>query len=212
LLEELAGRARIRDQAALLIAAGHPYGPAILAAAAVAVPDLFSIELAIARTFAERALRGARTAGGFLLEYVRRVIDQDNGRCVLLLAGTQHAEPAAPVFLPGGRLTLRDFELAAAASDARAAARIVGDALGGQLAVLLARHATDPSALDEALESDELAHLRHQTRLDPLGPAVVLWYLHELRRQSIALARLVWSLDLGIRHDALGPAEQTSAR
>jgi len=192
LLEELAGRVRIREQAALLVAAGHPYGPAILAAAAEAFPDLFSIELAIVRTFAERALRGGRTGGGFLLDYVRRVIDRDNSRSILLGS-------AAPSFVSGGRLSQEEFERAADAGDPPRAARILADALGGRLAVLLVRHASAPAALDESLEADDLAYLRHHARLDPLSPAPVLWYLRLLRRQSMELARLVWNLDLGIR-------------
>jgi vacuolar-type H+-ATPase subunit C/Vma6 len=196
LLVELAGRARIRDQAALLIAAGHPYGSAILAAAAGAIPDLFTIELAIARTFAERSLRGARRACSFLRDYVRGLIDQDNCRFVLLLAGMEPAGSAASAFLPGGRLTQARFERAAAAGEPHRAARIAGEALTARLAGLLQRHAADPAALEEALEAHDLEYLRHQARLDPLGPAPVLWYLRQLRQQSIALARLVWSLDL----------------
>jgi vacuolar-type H+-ATPase subunit C/Vma6 len=210
LLEELAGRVRIKDQAALLIAAGHPYGPAIHAAATGAIPDLFSIELGIARTFAERALRGARPAGSFLRDYVRGVIDQDNCRFVILLAGTDLTGPA-PAFLPGGRLSQADFERAAAAGDPHRAARVVGQALGGRLAGLLERHAGNPAALDEALEAEDLEYLRRQARLDPLGPAPVLWYLRQLRHQSIALSRLVWSVDLGVPRGSASRAARTGA-
>jgi len=206
LLEELAGRVRVRDQATLLIAAGHPYGPAILAAAAETVPDLFSIELAIVRTFAERALRGARSAGRFLRDYVRGLIDSDNCRIALLLAGTELVEPAASAFLAGGRLSPGDFEQAAAAGDPHRAARILDAALGGRLASLVVRHASDPAALEEALEVHDLESLRHHARLDPLGPAPVLLYLRQLRQQSIALGRLVWSLDLGLPRRVRSPA------
>jgi vacuolar-type H+-ATPase subunit C/Vma6 len=210
LLEDLAGRVRIKDQAALLIAAGHPYGSAIHAAATGAIPDLFSIELAIARTFADRALRGARPAGRFLRDYVRGVIDQDNCRFALLLAGTDLAG-SVPASLPGGRLSHADFARAAAAGDPRRAARVLGQALGGRLAGVLERHAAHPAALDEALEADDLQYLGHEMRLDPLGPAPVLWYLQRLRQQSVALSRLVWSVDLGVPRGSASRAAWTGA-
>jgi vacuolar-type H+-ATPase subunit C/Vma6 len=212
LLQELAGRVRIRDQATLLIAAGHPYGPAILAAAAAAVPDLFAIELAIARTFAERALRGARHAGSFLRAYVGGLIDSDNCRIVLHLAGRELAEPLAPAFLVGGRLSPAELERAARAGNSQTAARMIGAAVGGRLGSLVVRHASNPAALEEALEAHDLEYLRHHARLDPLGPAPALFYLRQLRQQSVALGRLVWGLDFGLPSNPRDLAAGSSAR
>lgn len=201
LLEELARRTRVVEQAALLVAAGHPYGPPLLAAVSVETePDLFALELAITRVFAERASRGASRAGGVLLEYVGTVIDLENARAALLLARAGGDEPAAPVFLPGGRRIDRDLFLRAArAADAPTAARALGAGLGGgSFALVLLRHAGEPGALEDALDLALLRWLRHRARLDPLGPAPLLLWFARLRWQQTALARIVWSVDLGV--------------
>jgi vacuolar-type H+-ATPase subunit C/Vma6 len=200
LLEELAARARIREQAALLLAAGHPAGAPLLAAASEqAEPDLFALELALGRTFADRALRGASRAGGILLEYVGTLIDLENCRSAVLLVSRGAGEPAGPAFIPGGRrLSAAAFERAAASADPSAAARVLGTALGGgTIALLLLRHAAEPLALEDALEAEMLGWLRHHARLDPLGPAPLLHYFLRLRQQTRTLGRLVWSVDLG---------------
>jgi vacuolar-type H+-ATPase subunit C/Vma6 len=199
LLEELAGRTSIRDLATLLVAAGHPYGAPVLAAAADGEPDLFRIELAIAHAFADRARRGARRAGPFLREYVTFAIDRDNLRTALVFAGSDSDEPAAGAFIPGGRLTAAEFERAAAAgSPAEAADALARTGAGRDIAPLLFRDAARAAALEGALEERALAAVRREARLDPLGPAPVLLYLHDLRRQSAALGRLLWSMDLGV--------------
>jgi vacuolar-type H+-ATPase subunit C/Vma6 len=198
LLREVAGQARIRNQATLLVAAGHHAGAAILAAAAGAEPDLFRIELAIARSFAERAVRGARQGGGFLRDYVAAAIDRENCRTALILAAVRGVEePVAPAFLPGGRLDSEEFLRAATADDAEAAARLLGATRAARdLGPLLQRHAHSPAALQAALEERVLVALRREARLDPLGPATVLLFLRRLRAQTVALGRILWGLDL----------------
>ena len=198
LLRELASRSSIRDQAALLVAAGHPSGPALLAAAAPQEPDLFAAELAIARAFAERAIRGGRRGGKLLREYVGDLIDAENYRTALLLARSTGGETPGPAFIGGGRrLSQERFERAASAGDSISASRILGDALGGgEVAALLLRHADAPAALEAALEKHETDRLVRAARLDPLGPAPLLLYLRRLRAQTVALSELVWDLDL----------------
>jgi vacuolar-type H+-ATPase subunit C/Vma6 len=200
LLRELAGRSSVRDQATLLVAAGHPAGPLLLAAAAPQEPDLFAVESAIAQSFAERALRGARRGGQFLLEYVGDLLDAENARTALLLARAGVGDPPASAFIAGGRrLSQAHFERAASSGDSVRAAGILGEALGGGVeAGLLLRHADAPAALEAALEELETDRLIRAARLDPLGPAPLLLYLRRLRAQSVALGELVWSLDLGI--------------
>ena len=205
LLRELAERVRVAEQAALLVAAGHPAGPALLAeSGGQAEPDLFALELALTGVFAARALAGARQAGGVLLEYVRLVIDLENCRAALLLAERGGAEPAGPAYVRGGvQVTRDDFEHAAAERDPGSAARRLGAALGGgSFAILLLRHAREPGALDAALQTALLRWLRQRARLEPLGPApLLLWFLR-LRQQQEALARIVWSVDLGVPTEA----------
>ncbi|HEY7505127.1 MAG TPA: V-type ATPase subunit [Gemmatimonadales bacterium] len=199
LLSDLAGRASIREQGVLLVAAGHPCGTAVLRAASDREPDLFRIELAIARTLAERAVRGCRGAGRFLRDYVAGTIDRDNCRTALALAAVALEEPAAPLYLPGGDLRREEFERAAGTGDPVEAARVLGRGRSTrELALILLRHAASPADLERALEDHAVAAVQREARLDPLGPAPTLLFLHRLRRQSIALARLLWSADLGV--------------
>lgn len=199
LLVELAERSQVREQAALLVAAGHPYGAPMLAAAAAQEPDLYAVELAIARTFAARAVHGARRGGRFLRDYVGDLIDLDNCRTALFLSSRETGEPSAPAFLPGGhRLTLTQFERAAMGGDPVEVARRLARALDGETAALLVRHAGDPAALDDALDIHRGEALRREARLDPLGPAPFLHYCHRLRAQTSALDGLVWSVELGV--------------
>ena len=208
LLRELAERVRVAEQASLLVAAGHPCGAPLLAEIGRrATPDLFTLELTLARVYAERAVAGARRAGGVLLEYVRLVLDLENCRAALLLAERAAGEPATTAYLPGGgQLARADFERAAAAPDAVAAARLLSGMLGGgTFAVLLLRHARGPEALESAIEEALLRWLRQRARLEPLGPApLLLWFLR-LRRQQEALARIVWSVELGVPPEARLP-------
>ena len=208
LLRELADRSRVREQAALLVTAGHPAGAPLLAAAGESDPDLFALELALLRTFAERASRGARRAGGLLAEYVGTWIDLENCRTALELTARQGDEPAHTTFLPGGReLELPAFARAAAAATPGDAARILGNALGGgTFALLLRHHAGNLTALERAVQVELTAWLRHHARLDPLGPAPLLLWFHRLAAQAEALGALVWSIDLGV------PAERRVAR
>lgn len=207
LLHELAGHASIRTLATLLIAAGHPYGPAVLGAAAEAEPDLFRIELAIARTFAERALRGSRKGGRFLRGYVSHAIDRDNLRGALILAGSHGEEPAAQAFIAGGRLTSAEFEAAVATDNPADAARVLGATPAGRdVAAILLQHAWAPATLEAELEDHLLLALRREARRDPLGPAPVLLFLHRLRRQSVVLGRLLWSVSLDVPASLRVPA------
>jgi vacuolar-type H+-ATPase subunit C/Vma6 len=200
LLRELAGRSSLREQAALLVMAGHPSGPALLAAAAGTEPDLFAVELALSRAFAERATRGARSGGRFLRTHVEDLIDAENCRSALLLANRASAEPTGSAFIPGGRrLTLVRFAAAATAADPVAAARRLGEIYdGGPEAEMLLRHAAEPAALETAMDRAETERLHQVARLDPLGPAPLLLYLRRLRHQMVALGELVWALDLGV--------------
>ena len=62
-LRELANQPTPAAVAALLTAWRNPYGSALLAAASVAQPDLFTLEILVNRTFAQRATRAARGGG-----------------------------------------------------------------------------------------------------------------------------------------------------
>jgi vacuolar-type H+-ATPase subunit C/Vma6 len=195
LLEELAVRTRIRDQGLLLLAARHPYARPILTAADERDAGLFEIEQALTRAYVQRARLNARGAGRLVQDHVRSIIDRENCRAALLLARGGGEEPIRTAFLDGGRLSLRTFEEAARSGDPVRAASILGRALGGADAVLLARHALDPAALEDAIERDDLRRLARLARLDPLGPAPALHFLQHLRLYATTLGRLLWSVE-----------------
>ena len=203
-----AERGSIREQGVLLLGAGHPCGHAVLAAASDREPDLFRIELAIARTLAERAVRGSRGTGRFLRDYVAAMIDRDNCRTALVLAAIGTGEPTASLFLPGGGLRPEEFERAPATRDPVMAARALGAVPATRdLAPILLQHATSPADLERALEDRAVTTVQRDARLNPLGPAPVLFFLHRIRQQSIALARLVWSAGSPVHPAALAGAE-----
>ena len=198
LLEELAALSSIREQAALLAAAGHPYGSPILAVAAAQEPDLFAVELAIARTFAMRALRGARRGGQFLRSYVGDLIDLDNARAALLLAGGAAGDDPEAVYIVGGRrLSRESFEAAARSGSVAAAGQLMAGALDESPATELRRHAGDIGRLERAFERTVGDRLRAEARRDPLGPAPFLLFCHRLRAQATLLTEIVWSVELG---------------
>jgi vacuolar-type H+-ATPase subunit C/Vma6 len=199
LLRDLASRSSIREQAALLVAAGHPSGPALLEAAAEGEPDLFAVELAISRAFAERARRAAGRGGSLLREYVGDLIDGDNCRSALLLAGGAGGDPAGPAFIEGGRRLTRElFERSAATGDPDRAARQLGRAFPAETSAALLRHADAPAALEAALEAQQTSRLTRAARCDPLGPAPLLLFFRRLRTQAVALGEQVWRLDLQV--------------
>jgi vacuolar-type H+-ATPase subunit C/Vma6 len=213
LLAELARQPRCRDVVALLVAWRHPYGPPLLAAVASDPPDLFKLECALNRTFALRATRGARRGGTALRMLVEELIDLDNLRGGLVLAASEQELSPDEAFLPGGRrVTLAAFRAAAASRNPDRAADQLAAGFGAtELARLVRRHASDPSALEDALLQYRSRQLRHQGRLDPLGPAPLLWYLLRLRAQTAVLGRVLWGVALGVppelrRRDLAGVA------
>jgi vacuolar-type H+-ATPase subunit C/Vma6 len=198
LLAELARRATPAEVGALLAAWGHPYGAAILAAGGGKHPDLFRVEHAIALVFAERETRIARHGGATLRRFVADLIDFDNLRIALLLAGTEPEVPARTQHLPGGlRIDPARFAEAIATGDAGRCARVLAAGCEAPVAALVTRHARRPAALEAALETWQLGELERQARLDPLGAAPALRYLLLLRAQTIALGRLVWRVSMG---------------
>ena len=209
LLEVLARQPHCGDVVALLVAWRHPYGPPLLAAVASDPPDLFKLECELNRTFALRATRGARRGGRALRAYVQEFIDLENLRGGLVLAANELELSPDAAFLPGGRrLPLARFRAAAKTRNLLQAADRLAEGFGeSEPARLARRHATDPRALEEALLRYRGTQLREQARLDPLGPAPLLWYLFRLRMQSATLGRLLWGTALGVppalRRDSL---------
>lgn len=198
-LGELARLGTPREIGALLAAWRNPYGTSILAEA-TEPPDLFALEIVVNRTFAERATRAARRGGAKLSAYVRLLVDLENVSAALLLAEQGHDTDARSCFLPGGRRVMEDaFVRAAATRRARNAATVLAAPFRGTVyADAIKRHAESPAALAEALAAMQLDDLARTARVDPLGPAPLLSYVHRLRAEVRDLQRVIWGVTLGV--------------
>ena len=200
LLEELARQPRCRDVVSLLVVWRHPYGPPLLAAVASDPPDLFKLECELNRTFALRATHGARRGGEALRAFVEESIDLDNLCGGLVLAANELELSSDAAFQPGGRrVSLDRFRAASRIRNLEQAATQLSAGFGDSAVARLARqHAADPRALESALLRYRLEPLRQQARLDPLGPAPLLWYLLRLQAQAMSLRLLLWGVTLGV--------------
>jgi len=209
LLAELARQPTTAAVAALLTVWENPYGPALRSQAAPAYPDLLRLDLCVNRTFAARALAGARRAGrrGELVAYVQESIDLENVATAVAIAGAADVVPKA-LFLPGGRRVSIDvFETAVARGDPGAAAERLASAFRGSPfgpALLAAR--AQPALLEDELLRARIAALRRDARRGPLGPAPLLYFALRLRAESLDLSRTIWGLALGAPRSVLSDA------
>jgi vacuolar-type H+-ATPase subunit C/Vma6 len=202
-LRRLANQPSAAAIAALLTAWRNPYGSVILPLASTANPDLFSLELALNRTFAARAARAARGAG-LLAAYVRETIDLENAFTALVL--TTGGEDLVPgdAFLAGGdRVSFGVFIEAAAARDAAAAARALSIAFGVTPLARVFERFGDPGELEDAVLRIRVRELMHATRLAPLGPAPLLAYGLRVRAEVLDLRRIIWGVTLATPPAAL---------
>ena len=197
-LRELAGLDTVGRIAGLLVVWRNPYGVPLQPLGAERRPDPFELDLALAQTFARRALRASRRGGRELKAYVRRLIDVENLYGALLLAGSDDAD-AERCYLEGGSVLDRATFLAAAAERDRAGAvDSLQEAFAETpIAEMLGRVGTDPSRLEAALLAAQLRVLRKRSRIAPLGPAPLLSYVLRLRAEVIDLQRIIWGVSLG---------------
>jgi vacuolar-type H+-ATPase subunit C/Vma6 len=209
-LGELARQPTPGAIAALLTAWGSPYGAALLPEAAATHPDLLTLEYRLNRAFAARALEGARAARSRqVVDFVRETIDLENAAAAFVLAGAEKDAPPKQGFLDGGRrLPLAAFLNAVAGREpGEVGRRLAGAFRPDPLAAVLERHASDPAALEEALLRERIAILRARAWWDPMGPAMVLGYVLQLRAEVLDLRRAIWGVALGTpREVALGLA------
>jgi vacuolar-type H+-ATPase subunit C/Vma6 len=203
-LRELANQPTPAAVAALLTAWRNPYGSALLAAAAVAQPDLFSLEILINRTFAQRASHAARR-GGLLAEYVRETVDIENAGTALILAAEGKDVIPREVFLPGGgRLSLAAFEAAVATGSASEAGRRIAAAfVNTPLGAVFVRAGDDPAPVEGAVLRVRIRELVRAARVHPLGPAPLLAYALRLRAEILDVQRILWGVALRVPRDTL---------
>ncbi len=203
-LRELAQQPTPAALATLLAVWRNPYGAALARAAAAAQPDLFTMEILVNRTFAARAARAARGTG-LLERYVRETIDVENAYAALALAGAEKDVTPKDAFLSGGaRISIVEFETAAAAGESRTAAQRLAAAFAGTaLGPPFARWNDDPAALERAVFRSRIRELVRTMRTEPLGPAPVLAYLLRLRAEVVDLQGIIWGISLGAPEVAL---------
>jgi vacuolar-type H+-ATPase subunit C/Vma6 len=197
-LEELARQGSVATIVTLLQVWGSPYGAALATSARAAEPDPFAIDLALDRTFGDRALKGARRGGPDLTAFVRESLDLANATTALLLAAAGNDVVPKEAFLPGGvRVSIVTFEEAVAAGGPGPAGRRLASAFApSPLAGAFRDLGADPDRWE-----DELLHLRvralhRRARLSPLGPAPVLWFALRLRACVVDLQRIIWGAAL----------------
>ena len=197
-LVELARQPAASAVATLLLAWGSPYGSATWAEAQRPQPDLFALELALNRTFAERAARTARRAGADLVRYVRETIDLENVWSALALTGPQDRAQVSACFLDGGALLSREaFVSAAESEDSEAAGAVLAAPFAGSpFARILRPPLRDRVALEDAALRVQILEARRAARRRPLGVATVLAYWLRLRAEVRDLRNLIWGITL----------------
>lgn len=194
-LEELARQSTAAKVATLLVAWGNPYGSAVFEHATQTQPDLFAIELELARTFARRAGRSAR--GSALRSFVRNAIDVENCASAVALAGHRIGARIDGVFLEGGARLGRDgFTHAARAEDADRAIGRLARHVGVRTPFGVALMAATPATLEKSLLRWRVASQRRLARLRPLGPALLLAWALRLRAEVMDLRTITWGVAL----------------
>jgi vacuolar-type H+-ATPase subunit C/Vma6 len=135
-----------------------------------------------------------------LQRYVRQRIDIENAWAALALVGEAAPNDLGDPFIPGGQsLSRADFDRAIKSPNAGAAARIIATSFGRRaLGAVFERHAAEPHRLEEAVLDWVISQLRREVLLSPLGPAPVIRYVLELRRECQRLRRIVWEVYLGL--------------
>jgi len=207
-LEELARQATPAAVVALLLAWRNPYGAVLGAAGRAAPPDPFTLDLALDRAFAARALAAARRADRDLLTYVRETVDLSNALTALALAVAGRDVVPKDVFLPGGEhVTITVFEEAAALGEPGAAGIRLARGFAPLALAEPFRHVTpDLAGLGEELMRVRIQVIARRTRQSPLGPGPVLWFALRLRAQVVDLQRIVWGAALSAPHAVLAAA------
>lgn len=200
---------------ALLGAWHHPLAAPLAPAATHAEPDLFALEVALARAWAADALAASRRAGdAALIQHVRESIDLENALTAITLASEGKDVVPATAFVPGGRLlTIGDFEEAVAAREPAAAGVRLGRALATTpYGVVLLHGATAAASLEDELMRTRIRAVARRVRLAPLGPLAVIEFGLRLRAQVTDLQRIIWGVALGLPRESIPERLATVAR
>jgi len=196
LLEELAAESHIRGVAALLERAGHPFAPAVASAVDGAPIDLFGIEHALVRQFADRARDAATAHGGALATHVSQLIDALNAASALLIASRGGAIDPSSCYLEGGKL-LDAAAFATIAAPRTTGARVVLAELFAETPLGELFSGRIPQPLEDAALQWHIATQAALRRTEPTGPAPLLWLVLRRRQESRRVRRVAWRLALG---------------
>lgn len=213
-LQELTRTPTVASAAVLLAAWRHPVAAALAPVARVAQPDLFALELALARAFAGRALGAAlRACDAGLRRIVHETIDLENALAAIVLVLEGKDVMPKDVFLPGGdRVSIAVFEEAITRREpGEAGARLAMAFEGTPYAAVFRRGARDPAELEDDLLRARLRAMARAVRRAPLGPLPVVWFALRLRAQVVDLQRIVWTVALGAPRGATTAALVTAA-
>ncbi len=195
-LEALAMAPDLRALHALLAVWRHPLAAALGSEAARARPDLFRLECALARGFADRDLAAAQRSDSPMRRFVTLTIDLENLWTALALAEGTFDADVGQFFVPGGALVTVD-DLATAAETHSVVAVIAGlrpRTVRTPLAAAL--DASERSREDRALDA-LVAAFRRDALSEPLSTAPIIAFALRQRAELRNLLRITWGIALG---------------
>lgn len=194
-LEQLARSRTAGSLAATLTTWGHPLGASLLEEAGEAHVDLFRLEVALNRGYAEAASEAARRAGPHMRRFVSESLDVRNALAALTLVGARTEGDPLELFVEGGELLGReDFARAAAAVDRTSAAEVIERAAAGSLlAEALAEPPFTAAALSSRTREARIRRLEREGRTDPISALPVLLLVLRLRSESVRLRHALWA-------------------
>jgi vacuolar-type H+-ATPase subunit C/Vma6 len=177
---------------------GHPFAAPLLATAGQERPDLFAIDVALGRCFAERAVASVRPAEPRLLRDLRIVLDLENLRSALLIPSRDPEAERRDCWIPGGQALSQAAFLAALEIETPEQRldylrRVTAPSWLGKT---LRQHRTLP-AIERAVFAFRRQCARLAGRLDPLGPLPVLGYALAVEQEVQNLRLIVWGRALG---------------
>jgi vacuolar-type H+-ATPase subunit C/Vma6 len=196
-LGELARAGDLATIGALLTVWEHPFGAVVSEEGTRAQPDLFRLEVALARAAAERARAGARTADPAMRHFVERTIDLENLAAALVLASHRTDAAPASAFVPGGALvTIEDLRIAAESGSEEAVVQRLAPRVTGT--ALLAALRPGGRAPDDDALATLIREFRRRSFREPLGLAAVIAFALGQRAELRALQQIIWRIVLGM--------------
>jgi vacuolar-type H+-ATPase subunit C/Vma6 len=197
-LATLSRATTLPEIAEVLVRRGHPLASALVPPKTKAEHssiDLFGIEIALSRAFADHA-RASLTAGAAMQVHVAQVIDVENLTSALLLAARGGDVRVEPLFLDGGARIDRDTFVTAAAGPIEVTRDRLAEAMAGA-PLATAVFAASPSAIEDAALAWHLATQTHLRFTEPAGLAAVLCLVLRRRIEARHLRRAAWRVAFG---------------